>query len=342
LFLLAACGGSKSSPTAPTNTSAANTTTTPAPTAPTPPPSATIAFYNSPIDTSAIEYIAPLGNLSPPGHNVPTNHIYFYNRLNNPSAPASVVVAPAAGTVSQITSHGSDAKIEVQATGWRYYLDHIVLDAATVQGETLSAGQRVGMTGTAAYAIDFGLVNPSVTLAFANPARYYDEFINADDPLKFFNEPLKTTLYGLVHRIAADKDGKVCYDATGRLIGSWFVQGVAVSDTFLPQNNAKQLAFVYSSYDGTSIRISIGGTLAMNGLFGVQSGATDPANVSTGSDKVTYQLYATSSNSGTLNGGQAGLLIVQMTDDSTIRVEAFATSTETNADFDSNAVVYTR
>jgi len=345
-----ACGGGSSSPTAPTTTQATTTpapaptpTPTPAP-APTPAPTATMAFHNSPIDPSAIEFIAPLGNLNPPSHTLPTNHIYFYNRLNNPSAPPSVVVAPAAGTVQYVQWNGSDAGLHVQAvTGFTYYMAHVVLDSSIVQGATLTSGERIGMTGTSASAIDLGLVNESLTLGFVNPARYTDEFLHAESPLKYFDEPLRTQLYGLVKRIAADKDGKVAYDVAGRLVGNWFLQGLAPGDSMQPTANAQQLAFVYDSYDGTSIRVSIGGTLGMTGFFGVQGGATDPANVSTASGQVAYRLYEAGSD-GQAPGGssQVGLLIVQMTDDSTIKVQVFAGSGASDANFTSDARTYTR
>ncbi|MFQ5511634.1 MAG: hypothetical protein ACE5EO_07270, partial [Candidatus Krumholzibacteriia bacterium] len=35
-------------------------------------------FTVSPVDPRAVESIAPLGNLNPPGHTFPTDHVYFY------------------------------------------------------------------------------------------------------------------------------------------------------------------------------------------------------------------------------------------------------------------------
>lgn len=37
-------------------------------------------FSISPIDPSSLEVIEPLGHLNPPGHNFPTDHIYFYSK----------------------------------------------------------------------------------------------------------------------------------------------------------------------------------------------------------------------------------------------------------------------
>jgi hypothetical protein len=76
--------------------------------------SATFAFRASPIALSAIEFIAPLGNLNPPDHTLPTDHIYLYHRLNNQAAPPRTVVAPADGTVQTIINHNSDVKLLIK------------------------------------------------------------------------------------------------------------------------------------------------------------------------------------------------------------------------------------
>src|SRR5712672_3030835 len=51
----------------------------------------------TPMDLSDIREIAPLGNLNPPGHTFPTDHIYFYAAAG-PSVP---IVAPGAIRITQ-------------------------------------------------------------------------------------------------------------------------------------------------------------------------------------------------------------------------------------------------
>jgi len=70
LGVLAGCGGNHgtSSPAAPSPTIE-------------PPLAQTLVFTQSPIDVAAIEFVVPLGNLNPPGHTLPTDHVYFYHRL---------------------------------------------------------------------------------------------------------------------------------------------------------------------------------------------------------------------------------------------------------------------
>jgi hypothetical protein len=60
----------------------------------------------SPLADSLIAFITPLGNLNPPGHTLPTDHIYFYfvdpDHCPCDLATPREVRAPAAGTVAYI------------------------------------------------------------------------------------------------------------------------------------------------------------------------------------------------------------------------------------------------
>ena len=110
-----------------------------------------LVFTESPIDPPAIEFIVPLGNLNPPGHTLPTDHIYFYHRLRNPSAPIYDVKAPAAGIVRG-TLRGNDDVLRVQVTASQtYYLGHVHIDSSIHDGMTIAAGQRIGTTSTLSY-----------------------------------------------------------------------------------------------------------------------------------------------------------------------------------------------
>jgi len=117
LAVVAASCGSSASPSNPSNP-----TTTPR-------PSGRFALTASPLDPAVVEFIAPLGNLNPPGHTLPTDHIYFYYRLLNPSAPARVVFAPADGTVqSAINGNDGEAKLPF-ANPARYSSESLHVDS---------------------------------------------------------------------------------------------------------------------------------------------------------------------------------------------------------------------
>lgn len=60
-------------------------------------PSSGAVFTVSPTDSSAFAYLIPLGNLSPPDHTIPTDHVYyvFPGAMNQGPPPVTSVRAPA-------------------------------------------------------------------------------------------------------------------------------------------------------------------------------------------------------------------------------------------------------
>lgn len=293
---------------------------------------ASLSFAQSPIDPSNIGSITPLGNLNPPGHTVPTDHTYFYH-----PTPVVPVFAPASGTVFE-ARRGSDDAIYVQAApGIFYYLAHLTLDPAIVSGTTIAAGQRLGTTSTLAQALDLGVSNDAVTLLFARPERYPTQTIHADSGLKYFQEPVRSTLYALVHRNATDKDGKIDFDRPGTLAGNWFLEGLAVADSMSVTNGPKHLAFVHDVQEPSRLRASIGGSLSMSGAFWIADGAPEFADVTAASGPLAYRLFANASAT-----SPVGVLVVEMIAGDRIRVETFAGGANGAPAFTEHALIYTR
>jgi len=300
----------------------------------------------SPLEFVKITDLEPLGAMNPGGHTIPTDHVYFYYAWTPPAPvnpqpwPVLPVVAPGSGKVIWIlsTQGQPDQKVQVQMTGdFFYYLDHVVLDSTIQVDTTVTAGQRVGQTGPGSAAVDLGVIYNAVTLpGFVNPARY-GESLHADSPFKYFAEPLKTQLYAKVRRNAPDKDGKIDYDVRGRLIGTWFHESVAVADSMGPTAWPKQLAICPDANEPTQMRVSTGGFCGLVGLWNASPGDPDPATVSIASGKVAFHLLYTP-------GGtqRAGLLIVQILDDTRIRLQVFPGSVADNAEFTGSALIYTR
>jgi hypothetical protein len=287
--------------------------------------------------------VVPLGNLNPPGHTTPSDHIYFYFA---PTSTAWPVYAPGAGTVDGAFTHGGvDSKLDVVAAGGdglRYYIDHVVLDAGIGQGSVLAAGQRVGTTSASSQAVDLGLVNPAVSRTFAAPARYIADSLHADAPLPYFEEPVRSQLYAKAGS-PTNPDGKFDYDRTGKLVGNWYLQGLPADQSSGPSGWGDTLAFVYDDYDPTQVRISVGGVLAgAPWVAAVLAGAPDPKDVTLATGKVAYRLANGNGFGGTPSTTEEGLLIVQMQDESTIEVEAFWPSQASDASFDASAQIYTR
>ena len=296
-----------------------------------------------PVAIEKITDLEPLGALNPPGHTIPTDHVYFYTSWTygeQPIYPAEIlpVFAPGDGEVSWIYLFGGpddDAKVMIRMNKWvQYYLDHVVLDSNIQVGTKVTAGQRLGISK--GIAIDLGLTNDSVTLpGFVNPARYEGQTLHTDSPFKYFSEPLRSQLYAMVRRNAPDKDGKIDYDIAGKLIGNWFHESVDVAETMMPPAWPKHLAFCPDSNEPSEMRISIGGTISGPGKW--EPSPEDPAfdQVSVASGRVVYHLNYT-------EWGYFGIMLVQLVDDTHLKVEVFPNSTNDDIQFTAGAYLYSR
>ncbi len=309
-----------------------------------PPPGGVALFTVEPMATGGT--LTPLGNLGPPGHVLPTNHVYFYGIQfdHPPQVPDQTVrpvYAPATGTVAyMLQPGGTDWKIAFRVTNtFYYYLDHVVLTTPLKVGDIVHAGDQVG-TSHPGGAIDLGAYDTSKPLAgFANPSRYGPETLYCVSPWAYFAEPLKSLHYARLRRVAAapDKDGHIDLDVVGHLAGNWFEQGVPMDSTEGPNGWPRTVAFVTDYYDPSLIRISIGGTIATPGIWTIAADAPRPADVNPASGVVAYRLLYTESTT-----VQSGLMLVQMTDATHLKIEVFEGSQAGSGSFDSNARVYSR
>lgn len=290
--------------------------------------------------------LTPLGNLNPPGHVLPTDHVYFYQvRFDvwpRPQPTAVLpIVAPASGVVNFVLhQQGGDYKIQFVVTrDFGYYLDHVNLLPGIEVGDTIMAGQQVGTTNPGG-AFDLGAYDNRVTLTgFVNPKRYPETSLHTVSPWKYFVEPLRSQLYAKVrrHPEIADKDGKIDFGIPGKLVGDWYEQSVPNDHTAgSPAGWTKSIAFVYDYYDPRLRRVSIGGTVAPAGIWTIPDDAPDPATVSVSSGRIVYPLLYTESRT------QWGLMVVQMLDDETVRLQVFPGSQQSTADFDAGAFTYKR
>jgi len=302
----------------------------------------TLVFRASLVDPSVLDFILPLGNLNPPGHTLPTDHIYFYVGFTRPQNRGVAVTVPGDGTLQHILNRGNaDVRVLVRVNStFSYYVDHVILDADIREGMRLTAGQRLGASGLNSFGVDLGVINSSRSLGFVTPARYSADTLNADAPLKYYEEPLRSQLYAMVRRDAAEKDGKIDFDVFGSLSGNWFHESLAMSESAVSAGWARHLAFVYDNVQPGQPRISIGGTLALTGIFGVNSSSPAFDAVRPESGLVSFGLVR-AGVLGAPEGTAVGTLLVQMIDESRIRVEAVP-GPATPAGFSSAAQVYIR
>lgn len=289
-----------------------------------PPPN--VQFTHAPLAMPDIDHVIALGNLNPPDHSTPTDHVYLM--LRNPKEPAPVF-APIGGEVAWIWRQPPhDPKVTVRVTPTlSYYFGHIFPRDEIKQGARVVAGQILGVTTGNSAALDLGVVDESVTLPFANPARYSADTLHCAAPLAMFAEPLRSALYAKVKREGPDKDGRIDQDVPGRLAGNWFREGLAPKDSAGPGGWTKSMSFARDVRDPHEVRLAVGGELALAGLFAVEG--PDPADVSKASGRVTYKLT-------NLRDGPGGTLLVEMLDDRRLRAEANVEA------FTDRALVYER
>ena len=305
----------------------------------------------SPLATSTLVWATPLGNLSPPGHVTPTDHVYlmFVDPWNGNQQAADCskrpVYAAGSGTVMFIlqTEAQGDTKVMVQMTRtFFYYYDHVLLLPGIQVGSRVAAGDQIATTTGRCPSIDLGVYDLDVTLpGLVNPSRYGEMGAHAVSPYKYFSEPLRSLYYSRVRAYAnvpVDKDGRIDFGVRGRLAGDWFHASIASSGpsvTVGPEGWGKTVSFAYDWYD-RSPRISIGGTIATPGVLAIAPGDPDPAGVSVASGVVAFK------GTGVIGRIGDGWVLAHMLSDERIKIEFFAGATSRPAGFTAAAQEYVR
>ena len=141
-----------------------------------------------------------------------------------------------------------------------------------------------------------------------------------------------------VDREGTDKDGRIDFDQPGRLIGNWFLDVSPALVDGSPGGWDGELAFAYDCQHPSKIVIAIGGSLALMGKWSIPSDAPDPASIGVAQGLVTYPLWSP------FDPIQVGTMLVQLTDESHLKVEVFqgVPGPGVVLAFDGNAQVYAR
>jgi len=207
-------------------------------------------FTVSPVDPGDVQIIAPLGNLNPPGHTFPTDHIYFYLK---PAAGGVTVetdlYAPGdmtligASAFEHVNAGLLDFSITLECGDVTLLLGHVTTLAENIFGPTaglpgwqltneyttggetyrtyhkpfdraVSAGDSLGTAGgnPGQGALDVGTYDQSVSGTTANPARWQNSwYTNAVCPLEFYAPgPVANSLWALVDRSGLSNDPYPC------------------------------------------------------------------------------------------------------------------------------------
>ena len=310
--------------------------------------SGSLEFTHSILNMEDFDRIIPLGQINPPGHTFPTDHIYFVtNGLDKP------VYAPTSGKVLFIEEAGmyGDGAIRISVSNtMTYYLGHVFASANLKVGDMVSMGQQIGLSGITSY-VDFGLLYKEINNGFLSDKMPLTTKYG-DKPLSYYTEPLRSQLYEKVMPpnpnpaeypdfVYSEEvtDGEFAIDQLGTLRGNWIEQGKIESGWY---EWDATLSFGYDVYYKDQIRIGSG---KHNYVFAIHNddNPTKPENVTTSSGAVAYYLY---NGSNTLFGepsaSREGLLMVQLLTDTTLKLEIFNDITSESRAFTSNALFYSR
>jgi hypothetical protein len=306
----------------------------------------------TPLDTSTWYASTPLGALAPPGHVLPTDHVYLYfvdawnGQQQNSDCRARPVRAAGAGVVTfvLVTENTGDTKVDVQMTRtFHYYYDHVLLKPGIAPGTHVNAGDTIATTTGRCPSMDLGVYNLDVTpVGLVNTARYAGQTLHVVSPYPYFSEPLRSWIYARVRMlegVPSNKDGRTDWGVRGRLVGDWFHGSLANESASVingPAGWPKTLSFAYDWFDNTQPRISIGGTIATAGLLRPAVSDPDPASITVASGLVVYQ--------GTPILGQIapGWVLVQLLRDDRLRVEYVTSGSAKPTAFSAAAQEYVR
>lgn len=245
-------------------------------------------FSVSPADVSEMYEIYPLGGIGPPGHTLPTMHMYLHLNAGQSSTEIFPLLAPGDIYITNISSDSDDIEpsrteyvinfsLCEEVTG---YFNHVKelsdeLAAAIAQVECeqwttnpgnicsknffleVAAGTQIGGVGHLQGNFDLGMRDTRVELDFANKTRYTSKAANVVCPFDYFANDIRNTLMGKIKRTADPVCGKVMYDIAGTLQGNWYYASGATDGS-----GSEHLAFVFNNHNPQTPLISVGGTFA--------------------------------------------------------------------------------
>lgn len=246
-------------------------------------------FTVSPVELDETTTIEPLGALNPPGHTIPTDHVYFFSAPRGGVGPT--IRAPGDVYVLEVNgpedlSQSGDFKLSFALCDgvFGFYL-HMATVSEEVQSafrdvpceenwlaghpelcarfsnHPVQAGTILG-TAKASGPFDLGTYDYRAPLAYANPYRYGDpdygrpRGLYVTCPFDYYTPRMQRELYAKVSRTIEPRCGEVMQDVPGTLQGNWFYEDASPTS---PSGWDGQLAFVYDHHDPSVAAISVGG-----------------------------------------------------------------------------------
>ena len=305
--------------------------------------------YTVPIvDVDEINSITPLGNLNPPEHTTPTNHMYIDVGAGGATlkAPGDIVLTSISSSYNAqrgTTDYSIDFSLCKDLHGYFLHIKTLVPELEGLLSEKncevygdggkfkncwsriekdLKAGDIIGTVGNSQQGnFDFGTYDLRERGNFVNPDRYGDKTPYIVCPLDYYAGVVKDQLKNKLERSTDPICGQIDYDIPGTLQGNWFF-GDAREDT--PGDWDKNLVFAYSNYDPSVAVISIGGVFTKASTYSFIPKGSGLINRSFNTITNDGNIYCFESDSATKSESKSnsGKILVEMVSDTKIKIES--------------------
>ncbi len=249
-------------------------------------------LYTEPyVDPAKIREIAPLGSINPPGHTIPTNHVYSHLNIQRESTQTVPLYLPADAWITHISiGKGFTQDPEDDTIYFAVckdvigYFNHIkklspeiqkIVDSykcadgnyggggCMIQVLTpLKKGTYLGEVGRLQGNFDLGTFDLRTEHNFVNKERYAERTLHIQCPFDYYTPELKKKYYDLLQN--KGNCGKINYDIPGTLQGNWFYGD---SKEYYGGDWVKHAFFGYDNVKPERAVLALGGVIVSeNGL----------------------------------------------------------------------------
>ena len=294
--------------------------------------------------------ITPLGNIGPPGHTLPTEHMYIHVSGGRATTSTVPLKAPGDITIYSISSDSDDIEPSRKEYSIGFaickdiygYFNHVkgistelqkALDDAPCEVFNegpkdmcskniilpVKAGTVIGEAGHLQGNFDFGTYDFRTTHEYANPSRYGDEKATGlgrgksphiTCPLDMYTGTEKEKAYSKIKRTTEPQCGTTMQDEKGTIQGNWFYEN---AKSYGPWT--QHLAFIHDNNNPSISVVSIGGTITEAGTI-----KFTPKNI--GTETRAFKDVTPDGNTYCYTGeGKNGKVIVKMTTKDEIQIE---------------------
>ena len=307
-------------------------------------------FTVSPVDLDEIDDITPLGNLQPPGHTFPTEHLYIAVSEQGLTTEIIPLRAPGDIIITSVTSNSDFMAPEREEYSIKFslcedvhgYYNHVKEISDNLKEELnkvkctkfgiggddscekrisykVAAGTVIGGVGHLQGNFDIGTYDTRTLLEYVNMDRYSKErSIYIVCPLDYFEQKVQAELYGKIAREETPRCGMVLQDVPATLQGNWFFGD---SNQIRPWD--EHLSFVHLNDDPNYKVISVGGVFRDAGFWKFVPTHSGTVNRDFDEVKADGKVYCYDNLKSRIAGQNdlSGRIIVELTSDTDLKIE---------------------